>query len=391
MTPGRLVVRNVLAHPVRSLLLVLFAMVTLFLFAFLASVLTTLSTAISHASSRRLTVQSGIGAFAELPGSYLGEIAAVPGVESVSRFSWFGAYHRDPERQVVGLATDIDVVRRQYPEVVVSAEQADALMADRRGCLLGRRLAERLGVRVGDPLPLVSTTYPLPFRRPWEFTVRAVYTSADPVMPETILFFHWDFLEETRRREPALAVTAGLVTMYAVRVEEGKSSDAVAAAIDAVHAAGPVRTHTQTEAQHRASEIRMLGEIPDWIALVGGVALVAMAVAAANAMGIVAGERMRDVGILKALGFPDGTAARLLLAESALLTGGGGLLGLLVAKATVPLVRWASQGEFGGYDVLPSTIAIGTALSLAIGVVGAIPPAFRIVKVSPVEVLRAEG
>ncbi len=391
MTAGRLVARNLLAHPVRSSLLVLFAVLTLFLFAFLTSILSTLSEAVRTSSSRRVTVQSGVGPFAELPGAYLPDIAAIPGVESVSRMAWFGGYFREPGDAFASIATDIAVVKVQYPEVVVSAEETAALLADRRGCLLGARLAARLGVRVGDPLPLIGTIYPLPGRRPWDLTVRAVYRSSDPLMPESVLCLHWDLLEEVRRAEPTLAVTAGYVTLFVATVEPDHDVATVCRDVDARFQGGPIVTHTQTEAAHRASEIAMLGELPTYLSLVGGVALVAMLLAVANAMGMIAGERAHDVGILKALGFSDGAAARLLLLESSVLVGGGGLLGVALAKAAVPAARALLAEGPGGYDVLPSTIALGTAISIAIGVVGAIPPAIRVWRVSPLDVLRQEA
>ncbi len=68
--------------------------------------------------------------------------------------------------------------------------------------------------------------------------------------------------------------------------------------------------------------------------------LFAIFFAVLNTMIMAGRERTRDIGIMKALGFTDGTIFRLLVAESLLLCGlGGGLgiaLGGLAARAADP-------------------------------------------------------
>jgi putative ABC transport system permease protein len=391
MTFQRLVWRNVASHPVRSGLLFFFAALSLFLFVFLRSIVRTLEEVTSAAASDRLTVESGVGPMAELPASYRDAIGEIDGVELVSRFSWFGGVFRDPENMFPTVAVDLETMLRAYPEVVVSPEQRTALLGERRGCLIGRRLSEKYGLRVGDVLPMIGTLYPLPGDRPWEFVVSAVYRSGDPAFPETLMLFHWDYLEEVRRTLPTAADVGSRVTMYMVRIERGRTAAEVAARIDARYAAGPQRTHTQTEQAHRADHISMLGEIPSYLGWIGGVVLLAMGIAVVNAMAIVAGERGRTVGLLKALGFGDGSAAYLVVLESLLVVTGGGLVGTALSRVSAEGWRRLFGEVLPSYRVAPDTLVLGAVLSIAIGLLGAFPPALRLARVRPLAVLREDA
>lgn len=386
MTIGRLVLRNVLRHPVRSALLMTFAALSLFVGCFLRSIVTTLSDAVRDAASNRLTVQSGLSLFAEVPSSYRDTIAGVEGVESVARWSWFAGIYRDPANFFPRMAVDMDVMFQQYPEIDLPEDQKKAVLEDRRGCLVGIGLAEKFGFRVGDSIPLIGTLYALPSGQPWEFTVRGIYRSKDAMFNEKILFLHWDYLEEVRRTLPDSP--ASLVTLYMVKVVPGADPVAVSQAIDARYAAGPTRTHTQTEAAFRAERIGTLGNVTGFLGWIGGAVFLAMLLSVANAMGIAASERARDIGVLKALGFRDGVAMRLLLLESVVLVGVGGVVGSVAARLTVPLFRRALAEMLPRYTVPLATVGLGCVVAVALGIVGALAPAIRMSRVNPVRVLR---
>ncbi|MCC7140392.1 MAG: ABC transporter permease [Planctomycetes bacterium] len=389
MTLRRLVARHVLARPARAALLAGLAGLTVFLLVFLRTIVTGLTAGAEAASPDRLMVQSGIGPMAELPVAYLEPLRQVPGVGSVARWSWFGGRLAGDDAFFACMAVDLDVALAQYPEFTLPDEQRAAALADRRGIVVGRELARRHGWKVGDTVPVEGTMFPLDDGRAWELTVRGVYASTDPSLPEVVVFMHWAHLEETRRGLVLGAATAGTVSLFSVRVAPGADPAAVAAAVDARWAAGPVRTHTQTERMHRTEEVGMLTSMIGWLSFIGGVVVLAMLVMVANAMGITVAERRREAGILLALGFPDHVVARLVVVEAASVVGTGGLLGTTLAVAIAPLVRRALT--FGGYHVRVETVALAVAASVAVGIVGGLVPALRLGRVRPVEVFREEA
>jgi putative ABC transport system permease protein len=371
---------------VRSLLLLTFPGLSIFLLVFLRSIVVGMRSSAESAAPDRLMVQSGIGPFAELPGSYRDTLTHVPGVLSVCRWSWFGGTYRDPSNFFPIMAVDLETCLAQYREIVLTPDAVRAVASDRRGCVVGAALAHDHGWRVGNVVPIMGTQYPKSDGTAWEFTIRGIYRSADPTWPEKAMLFHWQFLEDTRRTLEFSAETAGLVTLYSVKIAPGHQPAVVAASIDAVWASGPVRTLTQTERQHRAEEVGLVGSLLDYLSIIGGIVVLATILSAGNAMGIATADRRREAGLLLALGFPDHVIAGTVVAEAVVLVGLGGALGTAASWAIVPLVR-ESLG-FAGYHLEPATVALAFAASALVGLLGGLVPGIRLGRVRPVDVFR---
>jgi len=77
--PWKLLWRNVVGHPVRSLLTVGAVAVAVFLVCVLDAVTSGLTRTLDAASANRLLVQSAVSLFVDLPLSYQQKIASVPG------------------------------------------------------------------------------------------------------------------------------------------------------------------------------------------------------------------------------------------------------------------------------------------------------------------------
>ena len=87
-------------------------------------------------------------------------------------------------------------------------------LRDRKGAVIGRKLAQTYGFRVGDVVPLRGTIFP----GNWEFVVRAIYDGATPRTDTSQFFFHWDYLNESiRARAPQRADQVGV---FVVRVAD---------------------------------------------------------------------------------------------------------------------------------------------------------------------------
>jgi putative ABC transport system permease protein len=387
----RLVWRNIARHPVRSFLVFAFAALSLFVFGFLRSIVTSLDEAVRSASTNRLVVSSAVGLFAELPATYREALLEVPGVESVNRWSWFGGTYRDPKNFFPRMAIDLDVFFRQYPEVVVPEEQKKALLEDRRGCLVGTGLVSKFGFAVGQTVSLEGTLYRHPRGLAWDFLVRAVYTTTTPAFQDKGLWFHWDYLQEVRGADPTYEGVPATCTLFMVGVAPGWSAADVAAAIERRWEGGPVRAHAQTEAAFRAERVAAFGNVPTLLGWIGGAVFLAMLFSVVNAASLAARERAREVGVLKALGFRDGTAARLVLWESVLVVGAGGLVGIAVARATAESWKVVFAGALPNYFVTDATVVLGTAIAVAIGFLGGLVPAARLTRLAPVAVLREDA
>ncbi|MBI5085544.1 MAG: ABC transporter permease [Acidobacteria bacterium] len=134
-----------------------------------------------------------------------------------------------------------------------------------------------------------------------------------------------------------------------------------------------------------------------WDRLTGAIAATAMAVVSVfmvvggvvimNIMLAVVTERTNEIGVRKSLGARRSDILRQFLVESAVLSGAGGLAGVLIAWAVAVLVRTLTPVPM---ELPVSSIVVGVGLSATVGLFFGIYPAQKASKLDPIEALRAE-
>lgn len=389
MTLERLVHRHAWSHPVRALLTVGAVAVAVFLFCFLRSVVTSLQAAVSSSATNRIATSSAVSLFQSLPYSYRETIAGIEGVESVSRFTWFGGIYKEPSNFFGQLGTDPEVLIQQYPEVVLTEAQQKAWIEDRRGAIVGINLAKKFGFELGDSVPLIGTIYPRVDGSEWTFNIRGIYRSTRANVDEMSMYFHADYLKETQERGECYGPRG--TSVYMTKVEDGSRGEDVGAAIDAYFAGGPQRTRTQSEAAFQADFVNMMGNVPTFLSMIGAAVLAAIVLGIVNTMTIAGRERYRSMGILKALGFPDAVPARLYLLESMMFVVSGGLLGVVLAWLTQPAFRALFGTYIPVYHVATDTYVWAVLICVLIGLAGGAAPAWSAARMRAVDALRRGG
>jgi putative ABC transport system permease protein len=258
-------------------------------------------------------------------------------------------------------------------------------MADRKGAIIGRKLADTYHLKVGDTLPLQGTAFP----GNWEFTVRAIYDGAKPNTDVSQMLFHWQYLNETMKtRAPGHADQVGV---FLIDIDDARHTADVARAIDAVFRNSAAETLTETEKSFQLSFVAMADAIIIAIRLISFVVIVIILAVVANTMAMVARERLGEYATLKALGFGPGFVTALIVGESLLVAALGGIAGVL---ATFPVAKvFAAQTGtlFSSFEVSHATIAMQAACAVMLGIGAALLPARRAVSVRIVEGLRAIG
>ncbi len=139
--------------------------------------------------------------------------------------SWFGGVYKDPKNFFPQFAIDAASYLDMY-HIVVSDEVRRAFLRDRRGAIVGRKLASRYGFKPGDVIQLRGTIFP----GTWEFVISGIFDGRDPKADATQLFFRWDYLNETLRC--ALQGTSGPGGIFAVDVVSISRVAEVSQAID---------------------------------------------------------------------------------------------------------------------------------------------------------------
>jgi putative ABC transport system permease protein len=388
--PFRLVVRNLQAHPLRSLLTLGSVFLAVFLLCVLRAATAALTTSVEKASTDRLWVQSAVSLFVNLPEAYAAKIEAVEGVEALCRFQWFGGVYRDPSNFFAQFGVDPATFGPTYPEIEIAEGSYDAFARDRIGCVIGLDLASQFGWKLGDRIPLQGTIFPRAGDAEWEFTVEAIYRSTSTNIDQRTMYFHYDYLRESL--EAGAASGPPGVGVYLVRKAKGAEVTQVMADIDALFEHGPQRVQTTTEAEFQRSFLTMLGNVPALLGMIGAAVLFAIFFAVLNTMLMAARERMRSVGVMKALGFTDGAILATLVFEGLLLCGLGGLLGVALAYLGQDgVARFLINFGLPGYEVSPRLAGLGTALSLGVGVLAGLIPGLGLARLQPVRALRADA
>jgi putative ABC transport system permease protein len=136
------------------------------------------------------------------------------------------------------------------------------------------------------------------------------------------------------------------------------------------------------------------------LAFIGTLTLGIGGVGVMNIMLVSVDERIREIGLRRALGAKKKHIKLQFLAETLLIMLLGGLLGILVsygvaaAVGTLPLMGPLFEDESGKADIHLQisffTVLVSTGVLLVVGVASGLVPAFRASKLDPVEALRYE-
>jgi putative ABC transport system permease protein len=388
--PWKLLFRNVTGHPLRALLTIGSVAVAVFLVCFLHAVTSGLSRTLGAAASNRLVVQSAVSLFVDLPLAYQQKMAAVPGVEAICKFQWFGGrYEQDKGGFFAQFGIDADMFLGSYPEMSVSQGSYADFARQRTACVVGEGLAQQYGWQVGQTVPITGTIFVRTDGRPWEFTIAALYRSNSPAFDENSMYFHYDYLRESVEQGGAEGPEG--VGVYMLRI--GKDTDPVAVqqAIDGMFENGPQRVQTTTEAEFNRQFISMLGDVPTLLQLVGGAVLFAIFFAVLNTMMMAGRERTRDLGVMKALGFGDRTAGLLLVGESLLVCGLGAALGIGTGLLLEKPFQAATMAFIPGFGFDRDTLLLGAGIALVVGAVSGLVPGLRAARLTTVQALREVG
>lgn len=125
--------------------------------------------------------------------------------------------------------------------------------------------------------------------------------------------------------------------------------------------------------------------------VLGGIAAISLVVGGIGIMNIMlvsVTERTREIGIRKAIGAKRKNILIQFIIEAAVVTGIGGILGILLGLSIIRFV-------IGGFNIVPAVYSIpwtmiSFGISLLVGVVFGLFPAYKAAKLNPIEALRSE-
>lgn len=381
----RLIIKNAFRHRLRSILTIVGITIALLAFGLLRTVLDAWHAGVSASSANRLVTRNAISMTQPLPYAYKGRIRQVTGIDIVAAGSWFGGVYLDEKNFFANFVVEADDFFRLYPELLVSPEEQKAFTADRKGAIIGRKLADRFRWRIGDTVTLRGTIYP----GQWPLTIRAIYKGARPDTDETVLYLHWGYLDETmKKRAPDRAGQAGF---FMIGIADATRAAEISKAIDALFVNSQAETLTETERAFQLGFVSMSEAILLAITAVSYVVILIILAVAANTMAMSARERLGEFAVLKTLGFRGPTLAGMLVAESLILSVSGAALAMALLP---PLAQGFATGlaqYFPIFFVSRETVILGFTFGVLVGLLAAVIPAARVSSVRIADAFRRIG
>jgi putative ABC transport system permease protein len=337
---------------------------------------------VDMAGADRLVVRHKVSIIQLLPETYEGRIEQIPGVDNAVHMTWFGGVYQKPSNFFAQMAVNPAELMDMWTEFVISEEHRQAWLDTRSGAVAGRQLVEKFGWKIGDRIPIRNTAWQnKDGGEAWEFDLVGIYEAGEKGVDETQFFFRYDFFEESR------AFGSGQVGWYTVRVDDPDRAAGTAAAIDAEFANSPSETKTEPEGAFVQGFANQVGNIGLIMTAIVAAVFFTILLVAGNTMAYAVRERTNELAVLKALGFTDRGVLGLVLGESFLLTGIGGILGLVAAWFLVAMGD-PTGGSLPVFFMPARDLVIGVLLIVAMALVAGILPALHAGRLQIADALR---
>lgn len=381
-----LAVKNSIRNRRRSLLTIGSIAVSLCLLGVLFAIYNALFyKAPSPGASVRLVTRHRVSLGQPLPYSYEARMRQIPGVKEVSPWDWFGGIYKD-RRNFDNFFAQFAVEPANFLTVRTQMDMPDdqrkAFVNQRTACVISKDVADRLHIKIGDRITLQGDIYPI---NP-ELHVVGIFEDADAV---NSLYFHRDYMQEALP-----AARKDQASTFAILANSTDDVPRIAKAVDDMFDNSPQPTKTESEQQFALSFVGFLGNIKLFLIIICGAVTFTILLVSGNTMAMSVRERIKEVGILKTLGYTNQGVLTIILSESAVIALIGGILGLLMAALMTTVVGGYAERfnqNLKGLYITPLVAFLCLGLALLIGLVSSFIPAWNAAKTNILDSLRYSG
>ncbi len=385
MSWGSLLWRNLSRNKLRSALTGGAIALAIALVCFLATMPDGMNRLLEQfASGTRVVVHNEAGLVYPLPYAYLQKVRAMRGVVAVTSWTWFGGVFVDEEGvSFPNFAIEPDQLGVTFEDYGIAPEALAQFQSRRDAALVGRATLQRYGWKPGDLVTLKGTVFPVDLR------FRIVGEIPNERAPH--FWFQREYLEQ------AVAASGGrldfLGTIW-VRVDDPARVDPLLREIDETFHNSEARTASETEKSYFKNFFGMLEGLVMLIMIVTALVAVCIVFIAANTASMTVRERMREIAILKAIGFSRRLVFGMLVGEAALLATLAGAVGAFASLGLSRLVRAAAggwnpaMGPLASFIVTNTILVEGLFLAFFIGMLSGVVPSLGAARRGVVQTLR---
>ncbi len=336
------------------------------------------------ASNTRVVVHNEAGLVYPLPYAYLQKVRVLPGVESAASWTWFGGVFDEAEGvSFPNFAIEPDPIGAVWADWDLSPVALEDFRRNRDGALVGRATLVRYGWKVGDRVTLRSSVFPV------DLAFQIVGEIPNERAPH--FWFQREYLDQALQAQGGRLDFLGTIWL---RVDDAKRVEPLMREIDELFRNSEAQTSSETEKSYFKNFFGQLEGFVTVILIVTGLVALCIVFIAANTASMAVRERMREIAILKSVGFSRRLVFGTLVAEAALLSSAAGAVGALGSFALSWFLRrvvsgWNPQlGPLGSFIVTEAVLVQGLFLALFVGMLSGIVPSFGAARRNVVETLR---
>ncbi len=327
----------------------------------------------------RLVTRNRVSLTVVIPQSYEARMKQIPGVREVMISQWFGGTYIDSKNFFARMAVEPEKLFNVYSELKIPDDQRKAFERDRTACVVGRDLVNKYHFKMGDRITLVGDIFP----GNYEFTVRGIF---DSPRNSEILFFNREYLEQSlpeRRR--------GNVSSFVILIDNPANATRIGEAVDNEFLNSTARTKTESEQAFSLGFVALLGNVKVFLVAICGAVMFTILLVSANTMAMSVRERVREIGVLKTLGFTPTTILGMILGEAVAISLIGGTIGYLLSTVITAGVAHSPAGGFlPPIPPFQPAVAVACILTAAvIGLLSSLVPALGASRTPIVEALRS--
>jgi putative ABC transport system permease protein len=361
----------------RTIFILLQVSVAFALFGVLQGMKTGVEEAIAKTRADLLMVFPDAFGEPPLPRAYLDKLERTAGVKSVTFADGILGNYQKPDQVVYVLGIEpTDLWLTLIPEIFkILPADLQALRSTRSGVLITSDIAKKYGWKIGDRIPLVSSTLRRDGTGNWAFDVVGTFTSHEP--GGSFIVGNYSYLDEAR------VSNKGTVRNFYVVTSDPGQAAIVAETIDRTFANAPSETSTASLRENAQQGMQSIGDLNFLIRSVVGAVFAALLFSIATMMMQGIRERTPEFGVLKTLGFTDRAVFILVVVEAVLVCLAGALTGLALAMVAFPYTaKWIP-----GLSMPLVIIEVAIAAACLVALVSAAPPALRAARLRVVDAL----
>jgi putative ABC transport system permease protein len=321
-----------------------------------------------------------------LPLADLPQIEAVHGVTRATPRAVFVGDYQSMRNIVIVMPVDADSFFAENSMYRVSAGERAAFRRTRTGALVAQSLAQRLGWKIGEQIPIHAlNAQKKDGTADWTFQVVGTFDLPDSPSPdEPLLLMNYPYFDTAR------ATDTGTAQFYQETIAAASEAETVGSAIDDLFTNSPSRTRTETERANAQGQLAEIGDLDFFVEAIIAAAFATLLLLVGSTLMQAYRERIHEIAVMKTLGFTDQGISGLLMSEAVLLSLGSAMLGLLIARAMLAALAALMARAVGVTPLLRlpwMVLAIGMGFALLLALLSALPAAWRAQRLSIIDAL----